>query len=267
MPTEFYGVPGPWVGRLAIAARPRGGDWLEDELRGWKEAGVCRVLSLLEPDEVRELELTQESALGDKLGLCVHSFPIPDRGVPSAQVFYPVLMATHAALQAGEMTLIHCRQGIGRSSLIAATVLFAVTNTTPDEVWRVVERPAATTFPIPPNSVNGSPVGASGLCSVTWRSRRDRCVGLHPGLGYEPDSGGSIGALRRVLQDDFCEFLRSRVDGFILGDRFGRGWMILEKVLEVLEGDLVRGMMLMTVAHPSPIAEVAACVSCRWHCR
>jgi hypothetical protein len=39
-------------GRLAIAARPRAGDWLPDEVAGWRSEGVDVVISLLQPSEV-----------------------------------------------------------------------------------------------------------------------------------------------------------------------------------------------------------------------
>ena len=35
---------------LPSAARPRGGDWLEDEMAHWHHSGVCTVLSLLSPN-------------------------------------------------------------------------------------------------------------------------------------------------------------------------------------------------------------------------
>ena len=35
------------AGRLAIMARPRAGDWLEDEISGWRAQGVEIVVSLL----------------------------------------------------------------------------------------------------------------------------------------------------------------------------------------------------------------------------
>ena len=49
--TELYWVDGPWLGKLALAARPRGGDWLEDEMANWRRAGIDTVLSLLTPEE------------------------------------------------------------------------------------------------------------------------------------------------------------------------------------------------------------------------
>lgn len=42
METEIYWVPGPWPGRLGIIPRPRGGDWLGDEVRSWRASGLCR---------------------------------------------------------------------------------------------------------------------------------------------------------------------------------------------------------------------------------
>ncbi len=30
--TTLYWVRGPWPGKLALAARPRGGEWLDDEI-------------------------------------------------------------------------------------------------------------------------------------------------------------------------------------------------------------------------------------------
>ena len=51
--TELHWVDGPWPGKLAMAARPRGGEWLQDELEGWRLAGVHTILSLLTPEEAR----------------------------------------------------------------------------------------------------------------------------------------------------------------------------------------------------------------------
>lgn len=47
MRNETYWVNGPWLGKLAIGPRPRGGDWLEDEVSAWRLAGIDAVLSLL----------------------------------------------------------------------------------------------------------------------------------------------------------------------------------------------------------------------------
>ena len=63
MRTTVYRIAGPWHGRLAIVPRPRGGDWLEEEVRSWREAGLDVMVSLLTYDENTELELCQEELL------------------------------------------------------------------------------------------------------------------------------------------------------------------------------------------------------------
>ena len=60
MTPTLYWIEGPWAGRIAISARPRGGDWLEDEVKGWKALGVRVDASLLTPDEIAELDLNDE---------------------------------------------------------------------------------------------------------------------------------------------------------------------------------------------------------------
>ena len=44
MSTNLYWADGPWSGKLALAARPRGGDWLGDEISAWRKAGVDTIL-------------------------------------------------------------------------------------------------------------------------------------------------------------------------------------------------------------------------------
>jgi protein-tyrosine phosphatase len=123
MNPKLYWVDGPWPGKLAISARPRG-DWLEDEICGWRRAGVDAVVSLLTPQENEDLQLGEESDLAQARGLHFLSLPIEDRGVPADWE-----AASRAVAQAGEMlkrgrnVAVHCRQGIGRSGVIAAALL------------------------------------------------------------------------------------------------------------------------------------------------
>jgi len=69
MNPKLYWITGPWPGKLAISARPRGGDWLEDEISGWRTAGVDAVVSLLTPDENEDLQLVSEADLAQARGL------------------------------------------------------------------------------------------------------------------------------------------------------------------------------------------------------
>jgi protein-tyrosine phosphatase len=107
-----------------VASRPRGGDWLEDEIKGWRKAGLDVVVSLLEKDEAAQFELIYEGDVAESKGLRFISFPIPDRGVPaSTREALSLFSEIATALEEGKNVAVHCRQGIGRSGLIAAGVL------------------------------------------------------------------------------------------------------------------------------------------------
>ena len=68
MQAEMYWICEVGAGRLGIMPRPRGGDWLEDEIRSLRDAGVDVVISLLEPHEVAELEIAEEPAFCKRCG-------------------------------------------------------------------------------------------------------------------------------------------------------------------------------------------------------
>lgn len=124
MRPEIYWIDGVPTGRLAIMARPRAGDWLEDEIAGWHEAGVDIVVCLLERYEVRELGLDREADLCRDNAIEFVAFPIPDRGVPEsrrATVELAKRLVDH--VRDGRSVAVHCRAGIGRSGLMAACVL------------------------------------------------------------------------------------------------------------------------------------------------
>jgi predicted protein tyrosine phosphatase len=126
MYTELHWMDGPWPGRLAISARPRGGDWLDDELASWRKSGVDEVVSLLTPEEVESLELQNEAARSWEAGMQFRCFPIVDRWVPaSKRDALRLIEDLDRELAAGKNISIHCRQGIGRAGLIAASLLVA----------------------------------------------------------------------------------------------------------------------------------------------
>ena len=122
--TRLYWLNGPWKGKLALAARPRGDDWLESDVADWKSEGIGAVLSLLTLEEQRELGLRDESNEVRRQGLEFFSFPIPDLQVPrsEAKLAETLDQLTHD-LSAGKNVLVHCRQGIGRTGLVAVCLL------------------------------------------------------------------------------------------------------------------------------------------------
>lgn len=124
MAPRLFWIPGPWQGQLAISTRPRGGDWLADEVRAWQESGVNVVVSLLEGAEQAELGLENEGALVEAAGLRFVSYPIPDLGLPPSRTAAAFLVQNLCRdLEAGRNVAVHCRQGVGRSGLIASGAL------------------------------------------------------------------------------------------------------------------------------------------------
>jgi protein-tyrosine phosphatase len=124
--TELHWIDGPWPGKLALASRPRGGDWLEDEMAAWRRAGIDTVLSLLTSEEEQELDLKREAHEAKARGMKFVSLPIPDRQVPNSESEVSAVLDRLAAdLSAGKNVVVHCRQGIGRTGLVAACLLVA----------------------------------------------------------------------------------------------------------------------------------------------
>jgi protein-tyrosine phosphatase len=109
---------------LAFGARPRAGDWLEDEIRGYKLLGFSHVVSLLEPSEAHELGLGPEGPLCEAQGIRFHSLPIPDRGVPRrSEEPLSLVRLLASAIGRNEAVFLHCRAGIGRSGIITALLM------------------------------------------------------------------------------------------------------------------------------------------------
>jgi protein-tyrosine phosphatase len=154
MSPDLFWIPGPWRGRLAIATRPRGGDWLEDEALGWRQAGIDVVVSLLEEDEAAQLGLRDESRAAEAKGIRFISFPIPDLGVPTSTTAAAFLISGIAdALERGKNVALHCRQGIGRSGLVAVGVL-AASGFSPERAIEAVSTARGVTIPETPDQLS-----------------------------------------------------------------------------------------------------------------
>jgi protein-tyrosine phosphatase len=147
MPDQLYWTESSWPGRLAVSPRPRGHDWLEDDIVAWRKLGVDIVVSLLMPDEARDLGLENEAASCESAGIIFHSFPIVDLRIPTSQnEVLQKVKELESALSAGKNVVVHCRQGIGRSGLLAAAVLIRL-DTTSEQAVRLVSE--ARTIEVP----------------------------------------------------------------------------------------------------------------------
>jgi protein-tyrosine phosphatase len=147
MLTELHWVDGPWSGKLALASRPRGGDWLEEEMANWRRAGIDTVLSLLTPEEEQDLDLKSEARETKAQGMKFATLPILDRQVPNSESeMSAALDWIDADLSAGKNVVVHCRQGIGRTGLVAACLL-VTKGLTPEAAVKTLS--AARGIPVP----------------------------------------------------------------------------------------------------------------------
>lgn len=153
MTPDLFWIPGPWRGKLAVSMRPRGGEWLEDEVVGWRRAGLDVVVSLLEDPEAVEFGLEAEGGIAESSGLQFLSFPIPDRGVPaSTERTLKFLTELISALAVGRNVALHCRQGVGRSGMMAAAALI-VTGVSPSQAVETVRRARGLEVPETPSQL------------------------------------------------------------------------------------------------------------------
>lgn len=111
-------------GRVGVMPHPFGDDALPGEIRGFHVEGVDVIVSLLEREEALSVGLAREEELCGEQGIVFRSFPIPDRSVPESMgEVRELVRCLRGELAAGRSVVFHCWAGIGRSSLMAASLL------------------------------------------------------------------------------------------------------------------------------------------------
>jgi protein-tyrosine phosphatase len=124
--------------QLVIALRPRGDDWLDDEMLALREVGIDVVVSMLQKDEARDLGLAEEEISAKRAGMLFANFPIPDRCVPiDKQSFEEFLTTLEDHLARGKRIAIHCRGSIGRAPLTTASLLIR-SGIPPETAWQQI---------------------------------------------------------------------------------------------------------------------------------
>ena len=126
MIAEVFWTTEKYPGRIALVARPRGGDWLKDEAAVWADAGFDVIVSMLDAEETRGFELEREAEFCAANGIEFFSFPVTDRSVPVAdETFFRFVEKLKKLLLQGKNIGIHCRQSIGRAPLLAAVLMIS----------------------------------------------------------------------------------------------------------------------------------------------
>jgi protein-tyrosine phosphatase len=124
MKATIYPIKAAAPNRIAIVARPRGGDWLCDELTALSREGIEVLVSMLTEEESSELGLERESEDCGAAGITFVNLPIPDRSVASdTEDFLHVVEDLAQLIRKGHFVGVHCRASIGRSSVLAVSVL------------------------------------------------------------------------------------------------------------------------------------------------
>ncbi len=137
MPTPFWIGP-VFQGRLAVMPRPRGGDWLEEEVAALRKEGVDVLISLLADEEVADFRLEEEGPQCAAHGIEFLRYPVTDHSVPPFNEETAAFVHGIAArLREGKSVVVHCFAGIGRSVLMAASAM-AIAGTGPDDAFAAI---------------------------------------------------------------------------------------------------------------------------------
>jgi protein-tyrosine phosphatase len=121
---DVFWIEGEPRARLAVVLRPRPEDWLEDDLRHYRESGIDTLVSLLEPREAASLGIGREAELAHLVGMEFLNYPIPDVHVPENTASFRAFVSELAdRLRSGQSVGVHCRGSIGRSTVTAACTL------------------------------------------------------------------------------------------------------------------------------------------------
>lgn len=105
-----------------------------------REARVDVLVSLLTPEEVRELDLGEEAEYCSHQGIIFIALPIQDRSTPSfAESTFNFLGQLNKYLSEGKHVALHCRQGLGRAALVAASLL-VLRGYSPDQAFHLLSK-------------------------------------------------------------------------------------------------------------------------------
>lgn len=125
MEPRLYRVVAPELkGQVVITRRPRGFEFLDDDVASWRAQGVNVVVSMLERHEAAALGLDQQGAICARHGIEFVSVPVADFAVPpSIEAVRTIVDGLVAHLEAGRSVALHCFASRGRSPTLAAAVL------------------------------------------------------------------------------------------------------------------------------------------------
>ena len=121
-------LPARVPGKLLLHSMPGRYDAIESVWNQVRKDAVRAIVCLAEKDELYEKSSEYAQALEAGTVPCaVLSFEIPDRGAPrDRDAFWALAGEVAKRLQSGEVVLIHCAGGVGRTATLAVCVLLAL---------------------------------------------------------------------------------------------------------------------------------------------
>jgi len=126
---------------FGIMSRPLGGDDLIEEIEYWKKLEVNTIVSFLTDEENEELGLEYERIDCKREGFDFIKFPIEDRQVPDSYLKTRDLVNNLVdKINQNNRILMHCRGGMGRVSIISASVLSIMQKTSVKQAFENISK-------------------------------------------------------------------------------------------------------------------------------
>jgi len=111
-------------GSITMMPKPPGGSQLNAYIEYLKSRNIDVLISLLQYEEINSHSLSQEGIACDESYIEFISFPIKDHDIP--QFFIPfnhLIEQLVKRIESDKNIAIHCYAGIGRTGLVAASIL------------------------------------------------------------------------------------------------------------------------------------------------
>jgi len=96
---------------------------LAKDIQFYQSQGINTVISLLLPEEIAKLGLTEEENMCTKLGIEFINFSVKDMDIPNLEQLKAFNQQLKQTIKQGKSITIHCHGGRGRAGTVAITLM------------------------------------------------------------------------------------------------------------------------------------------------